>query len=207
MQFGNALPRLLERLVYCNTCYGPPLMSKIDLADGYYRVPLSADAALSLAVLIPSDTRDTAPLEAFPLVLPMGWAHSPPYFCAFTETIADITNSALRTSIPSHPLLPNTQCTTKATAPQFHPTAIILGSDDTPPLQYSDVYIEDFMLLAQKPHHMPLMHNLLTAIDMVFKIQSIAIIGRLSRPPSFSKVMQCFQHSRDYWVGMSIPTL
>ena len=143
-------------------------MSKIDLADGYYRVPLSADAALSLAVLIPSDTRDTAPLEAFPLVLPMGWAHSPPYFCAFTETIADITNSALRTSIPSHPLLPDTQCTTEPTAPQFYPTAIILGSDDTPPLQFSDVYIDDFMLLAQKPHHMPLMHNLLTAIDMVF---------------------------------------
>jgi hypothetical protein len=34
MQFGTALPRLLERLVYYNRAHGPPVMSKIDLADG-----------------------------------------------------------------------------------------------------------------------------------------------------------------------------
>jgi hypothetical protein len=46
MQFGGALQRILQRLAYANPAYGPPLLAKIDLADGYYRVPLSADAAL-----------------------------------------------------------------------------------------------------------------------------------------------------------------
>jgi hypothetical protein len=36
MQFGGALQRILQRLVYSNATYGPPLLAKIDLADGYY---------------------------------------------------------------------------------------------------------------------------------------------------------------------------
>jgi hypothetical protein len=55
MQFGRAMQRLLQRLVYCDRRHSPPLMAKIDLVDGYYRVPLLPTAALSLAVLIPSD--------------------------------------------------------------------------------------------------------------------------------------------------------
>jgi hypothetical protein len=53
MQFGAALPRLLQRLVYANQVFGPPLLMKVDLADGYYRLPLSSDAALQLAVILP----------------------------------------------------------------------------------------------------------------------------------------------------------
>jgi hypothetical protein len=68
MQFGYTLQRILQRLVYCNAHHGPPLMAKIDLADGYYCVPLAVDAALHLAVIIPTD------------VPPMGWGHSPPSF-------------------------------------------------------------------------------------------------------------------------------
>jgi hypothetical protein len=48
-----------------------------------------------LGVIIPS-TIDGEPLIAFPLVLPMGWKNSPPYFCAFTETVADVTNERIR---------------------------------------------------------------------------------------------------------------
>jgi hypothetical protein len=39
MQFGSALQCILQRLVYCNAAYGPPLMDKVDLADGFYRIP------------------------------------------------------------------------------------------------------------------------------------------------------------------------
>ncbi len=53
MQFGRALPRIFQRLAYANPAYGPPLMAKIDLANGYYRIPLSPTAALTLAVLPP----------------------------------------------------------------------------------------------------------------------------------------------------------
>jgi hypothetical protein len=59
MQFGTALQRIIQRLVYCDPSHGPPLLSKVDLADGYYRVPISPEAALGLAVIIPSDSLPT----------------------------------------------------------------------------------------------------------------------------------------------------
>jgi hypothetical protein len=169
MQFGTALPRLLERLVYCNRAYGPPIMAKIDLADGYYRVPLSSAAALALAVLLPSDLpHDPTPLVALPLALPMGWAHSPPYFCAFTETVTDLTNQATLSLHPENLLLKHTQCTLEPMATDFHPTAVILGEDNIPPLTHADIYIDDFMLMAQCPYQMPLLNTLLNTLDRVF---------------------------------------
>jgi len=169
MQFGTALPRLLERLVYCNRTHGPPVLAKIDLADGYYRVPLTSAAALALAVVIPTDLpHDPTPLVALPLALPMGWAHSPPYFCAFTETVADLTNQAPLSLSPEHPLLGQTQCTQEPMDSSFHATAVILGNDSLPPLTHADVYIDDFMLVAQRPHHWPLMNTLLHSLDSVF---------------------------------------
>jgi hypothetical protein len=77
MQFRTALPRILQHLVYCNPSFGPPLLAKIDLADGHYRVPLSSTAALQLRVVLPTDY-DSENLIALPLSLPMGWNHSPP---------------------------------------------------------------------------------------------------------------------------------
>jgi hypothetical protein len=53
LQFGEALQRILQCLAYCNPQFGPPLLAKIDLADGYYRIPLSPQAALALAVILP----------------------------------------------------------------------------------------------------------------------------------------------------------
>lgn len=53
MQFGHTLQRLLQRLAYCNPTHGPPLLAKLDLADGYYRIPLTPQAALELAVVLP----------------------------------------------------------------------------------------------------------------------------------------------------------
>jgi hypothetical protein len=112
MQFGSTLQRLLQRLVYANKLHGPPLITKINLADSYYRVPLNPSAALALAVVIPSDTTEQS-LIALPLVLPMGWAHSPPppYFCVFTKTITDMVNAAPphHSTINPHPLLVATQ--------------------------------------------------------------------------------------------------
>ena len=38
---------------------------------------------------------DGKQLVAFSLTLPMGWCESPPYFCAVTETVADLANKTL----------------------------------------------------------------------------------------------------------------
>jgi hypothetical protein len=45
MQFGLCLQRVLQHIAYCNPSYGPPLLAKLDLADGYCRVPLSQEAS------------------------------------------------------------------------------------------------------------------------------------------------------------------
>jgi hypothetical protein len=81
MQFRNALQRTLQHIAYCNPAFGPPLLSKVDLSDGYYRIPLISDAGLQLAVTLPPK-KDSPPLLAIPLSLPMGWSLSPPFFCA-----------------------------------------------------------------------------------------------------------------------------
>jgi hypothetical protein len=164
MQFGKALPRILQRLTYCNPAFGPPLLAKIDLADGYYRVPVSATASLHLAVVLPPD-KGSVNLIALPLSLPMGWNHSPPYFCAYTESVADMANSQ---HFPlDHPLLAQTQLFQEPQQ-QFATSAQVLGSSTTPPLQYTDVYLDDFILIAQQPLHLPAMNNLLHSLYNVF---------------------------------------
>jgi hypothetical protein len=83
MQFGHAFQRLIQRIIYCNPQYGPPVMAKVDLVDGDYRVPLSPMAALD--VVLPGDGPYDR-LISIPLSLPTGWTNGPPYFCAYTET-------------------------------------------------------------------------------------------------------------------------
>ena len=64
------------------------------------------------------------PLVAFPLVLPMGWMESPPYFCVTTEMVADLANQKLEQglSLPSHRLEPCAKAMSKEddTDPTFH---------------------------------------------------------------------------------------
>jgi hypothetical protein len=155
MQFGSALQCLLQCLVYCNPSFGPPLMAKIDLSDGYYRVPLNPEAALELAVVLPPD--NTAQnLIGIPLSLPMDRAQSPPCFCAFTETAADLANTPPCTVHSLHPLAPATQCTPLCPIDTFHAQALLPTHPGTPPstpLQFVDVYLDDFMALAQRPIH------------------------------------------------------
>jgi hypothetical protein len=164
MQFGHTLRCIIQRLVYCNPTFGPPLLAKIDLADGYYRVPLSSTAALHLAVLLPSDVPGP-PLVTLPLTLPMGWAHSPPFFCAFTETMADIANTP-GPQPPHHPLLATAQLQqTEEDLLDFHPAAVTLTT--AAPLAFHNVYLDDFITIAQRPTHLQTLNKLLHSIDMV----------------------------------------
>jgi hypothetical protein len=148
MPFGVTLPRLLQCLVNSNPSFGPPLLMKVDLADGYYRIPLAPEAALELAVVLPPDNTSTN-LIGIPLSLPMGWKNSPPFFC-FTETVADIANANLNIPMPPHAL---EQCAQVAPILDIHHYAIsaVLPPPDTcrqTPLQYVNVYIDDFIAAA-----------------------------------------------------------
>ena len=102
MQFGRALDRVLYRIHHANRRFGPVHLIKVDIADGFYRIRVSTSHMPTLAVAFPSAPGEP-PLVAIPLVLPMGWVSSPPFFCAATETAADIANQHL--ACPSiHPV-------------------------------------------------------------------------------------------------------
>jgi hypothetical protein len=94
MQFGRALPRVLQHIVNANPQHGPVHMCKVDIADGFYRLHLAPGDIPALGVAFPP-APDGTPLVAFPLTCPMGWVASPPWFCAATETGADLANSLL----------------------------------------------------------------------------------------------------------------
>jgi len=172
MQFGNCLQRVLQRIAYCNPGYGPPLLAKLDLADGYYRVPLSQEASLELAVVLPADGLQE-PLVGLPLSLPMGWAYSPPYFCAFTETIADLSNrrGTLLRDHPYHHITSQQPSVGSQQLPlQFDHAAILPYNPGVPaaPVAYTDVYLDDFMVVTQQPRHMTTLNRLLQAVHTVF---------------------------------------
>lgn len=100
MQFGRALQRLLYKILIANPAHGPVYLSKIDIADSFYRLRLAPRDIPKLGVLLPRHEGESA-MVAFPMVLPMGWVNSPPYFCAATETAADLMNGALAKANPA----------------------------------------------------------------------------------------------------------
>lgn len=100
MQFGRTFHRILQRIANADPRHRPVHMAKVDIADGFYRVGLRAQDIQALGVAIPTPP-GTDPLVAFPLTLPMGWRNSPPYFCAITETVVDLTNQ----EVPARPRL------------------------------------------------------------------------------------------------------
>ena len=75
-------------------------MSKVDVADAFYRINLNPADSIRMGVLSQSK-KGGRKLIGFPLVLPMGWAKSPPAFCAGTETVADLANATLATNMQS----------------------------------------------------------------------------------------------------------
>jgi hypothetical protein len=173
MQFGQALSRILQRIADAGPLHGPVLLAKFDLSDGCYRVCLSPEAALELAVILPSpDPR--RPLVGIPLSIPMGWAHSPPYFCAYTETAADLANqhcSDPALCLPPHPLERESQQPRVPLSPSFHPACLHLPTHANipSPLSYTDVYIDDFISLAQRICASHTLRNVLWAISALFR--------------------------------------
>jgi hypothetical protein len=105
MQFGRALERIITQVVHADPRYGPVYFIKVDLSDGFYQIAVRAEDIPKLGVSFPTINGEE-PLVAFPLSLPMGWTESPPYFCAYTETIADVANERILKwrSSPPHPL-------------------------------------------------------------------------------------------------------
>jgi hypothetical protein len=192
MQFGRALPRLLQRIVHADPRHGPVHQLKGDIADGFYRVHVHPEDIFALGVAFPPAPDGTL-LIAFPLTCPMGWVESPPWFTTATETGADLANAALATDYeppphrldeaasspppavePTPPLLPEPVFDSlDAPVPSLPPPE----PGDLPqgprrkPLQYVDIYVDDYLGLVQGgPRRQNRVRRILfESIDAIFR--------------------------------------
>jgi hypothetical protein len=156
MQFGRALSRVLTTIVHADQRYGPVFLSKINVADGFYRLWIQVRDVARLGVVFPT-APDCTPLVAFPLALPMGWIESPPYFTALTETACDRANEMSRSQDPHLQAVHRLEVVS-ATSPVDQEVAST--SAWRPTIQGAkrlrvgqvDVYVDDFLLMAQTEH-------------------------------------------------------
>ena len=56
IQFGNALERLLAKILSADPVFGPVFLAKVDLSDAYMRVWLRAEDVPRLAFVVPPRT-------------------------------------------------------------------------------------------------------------------------------------------------------
>jgi hypothetical protein len=137
-EMGNVLLRLLRFMQEV-----PPeehiQFSKINLADGYWRMIVEEKSCWNFAYVFPGPP-DTPIKLVIPSALQMGWNESPAYFCAATETTQDVAQSWIDTDkrLLQHDMEP-------LTTPTTHPRGQMSTGDK---YQMSAVYVDDFILAA-----------------------------------------------------------
>jgi hypothetical protein len=137
-ELGNVLPRILDFM--SNVPAEEHIhFSKMDLADGYWRMVVEHEDRWNFAYVMPSPPGTPTRL-VIPSALQMGWKESPAYFCATTETIRDVAQAWIDagTHKSAHPMESFTE-PAKPARPQ---------SSAGPAHQMSSVYVDDFILAA-----------------------------------------------------------
>ncbi|KAI2499906.1 hypothetical protein MHU86_14576 [Fragilaria crotonensis] len=205
MQFGRALQRVFTTIVHADPRYGPVYLAKIDVADGFYRVWIQIDDVPKLGVVLPT-APGCQPLVAFPLALPMGWVESPPYFTALTETACDLANAALQVcptlsrlkqahrleAVANTPPPDAVPCTH---AKQTGTSRSTLSTHGHPPVASVDVYVDDFLLLAQThAQRQKVLRATLQAIDAVFRPLESSDPAHRTEPASIKKMLKGDAH-------------
>ena len=118
-------------------------------------------------------------IVAIPLNLPMGWKNPPPLFCTDMETVADLANEALRTHQTSkrHLLDIRAEAVDPPPVPLLTPEHAALKRDpylqrpNAKLLAYVDVFLDDFLGLAQGPKHRRrhVRRTIFRVLDKVFR--------------------------------------
>jgi hypothetical protein len=200
MQFGKALWRILAGIVHANPRLGPVYLSKVDIADGFYRIWLRAADIPKLGVLLSAEHRQ-AKLIGFPVVLPMGWKESPPVLTSATETVTDLANDHIQlgTKQPPHRLeLKSESCSMAAPSPRWkhHPMRKPEGAwahgHVHKPVQRWDVYVDDFIGLAQENanRRKRVKRALLHSLDCVFRGLDATDGPHRQEPASVKKLLK-----------------
>jgi hypothetical protein len=135
---GQVLPRLFEFMAL-TPAEEEVRFSKIDLSDGFWRMIVEEQQKYNFCYVMPDPPG--APIRiVVPSALQMGWAESPAYFCAATETSRDIIHWLITEKIPLPP----------------HPMEAYMKPGDSVPRcqttnlteEYTEslVYVDDFII-------------------------------------------------------------
>jgi hypothetical protein len=160
MQFDRAFLRILQQIAQSDPHVGPVYLSKINIADGFYRIAIHPDDIPKLAIMFPTQDGEKQ-LISLPLVLPMGWKQSHPLFKAAMETVADLANTKLQAKVSSqaHRLYAVSESPIKLKIPSpinmYGPAPLPLPVPVTRfytrphPVKSWDVYVDDFIGMVQ----------------------------------------------------------
>jgi hypothetical protein len=101
-EIGNVFRRLLS-LIDSAEADEVVMLSKIDLSDGFWRMLVEEEQKWNFAYVMPDPPGHPTRIVV-PSALQMGWAESPAYFCAATETGRDIIQGLVadKTHLPPH---------------------------------------------------------------------------------------------------------
>ena len=217
MQFGRTLQRILQGIFDADPRFGPVYLIKVDIADGFYRIWINPADIPKMGVVFPTRPGDE-PLVAFPLRLPMGWVDSPPYFCAATETVADLANDRLNWDPPPHrldavadtppePAGPAAEPATRAPAPfpASTPEPLLRPRRRRlrrTPLAQFDCYVDDYVGAVQgsSKRRQRLRRVLFHSLDEVFRPLAPSDPPKRQEPASVKKLLK----GDGYWATRHI---
>ncbi len=103
------------------------MFSKIDLSDGFWRMLVASDAVWNFCYVLPDPPGHPIRIVV-PSALQMGWAQSPAFFCAATETWRDIIQGLVSDRVELPPTALRSICTQPNQPNGAHRTAPPTGS-------------------------------------------------------------------------------
>ena len=107
-QLGSTLKRLVTVMANNYNLDSPFLFTKIDIADGFWRLVVSHLQAWNFCYVLPIANGLQVSLGETELMVPtalqMGWCKSPPFFCEGSETAREIISYIVKgnTTLPWH---------------------------------------------------------------------------------------------------------
>jgi hypothetical protein len=85
------------------------MLSKIDLSDGFWRMLVASDKVWNFCYVLPDPPGHPIRIVV-PSALQMGWAQSPAFFCAVTETGRDIIQGLVAAPVKLPPIAWKNTC-------------------------------------------------------------------------------------------------
>jgi hypothetical protein len=136
-EIGNVFRRLLSLMDSAENDE-VVMLSKIDLSDGFWRMLVDEEQTWNFAYVMPDPPGHPTRIVV-PSALQMGWAQSPGYFCAATETGRDIIQGLVseQTHLPPHCL-----------EEYLRPAKAAKRSRSENPVHGMYVYVDDYIAAA-----------------------------------------------------------